>query len=160
VLTSHHCGGWRPAFLDYLYVSFTNASAFSPTNAMPLSVRIKSLMRLRPPDCTPGAAVRAGTPPAGEIMQAQTPSVSGVTPSDCFLAHIQVGDRSRVMVDRPRASPHAKEEAKASAVAFCSAFGEWCFSIVYNPRDRTASTDREDWNRWQPFCWHAGVAGV
>jgi hypothetical protein len=36
--------GWRPAFLDYLYVSFTNASAFSPTDAMPLSVRIKTLM--------------------------------------------------------------------------------------------------------------------
>lgn len=36
--------GWRPAFLDYLYVAFTNASAFSPTDAMPLSVRIKSLM--------------------------------------------------------------------------------------------------------------------
>jgi hypothetical protein len=35
---------WRPAFLDYLHVSFTNASAFSPTDAMPLSVRIKSLM--------------------------------------------------------------------------------------------------------------------
>jgi hypothetical protein len=36
--------GWCPAFLDYLYVSFTNASAFSPTDAMPLSIRIKSLM--------------------------------------------------------------------------------------------------------------------
>jgi hypothetical protein len=36
--------GWRPAFLDYLYVAFTNASAFSPTDAMPLSVRIKGLM--------------------------------------------------------------------------------------------------------------------
>ncbi len=36
--------GWCPAFLDYLYVAFTNASAFSPTDAMPLSVRIKSLM--------------------------------------------------------------------------------------------------------------------
>jgi uncharacterized membrane protein len=35
---------WRPAFLDYLYVAFTNASAFSPTDAMPLTVRIKSLM--------------------------------------------------------------------------------------------------------------------
>jgi uncharacterized membrane protein len=35
---------WRPAFLDYLYVAFTNASAFSPTDAMPLSKRIKSLM--------------------------------------------------------------------------------------------------------------------
>jgi len=36
--------GWRPAFLDYLYVAFTNASAFSPTDAMPLSVRMKTLM--------------------------------------------------------------------------------------------------------------------
>jgi hypothetical protein len=36
--------GWRPAFLDYLYVAFTNASAFSPTDAMPLSVRMKALM--------------------------------------------------------------------------------------------------------------------
>jgi uncharacterized membrane protein len=35
---------WRPAFLDYLYVAFTNASAFSPTDAMPLSVRMKCLM--------------------------------------------------------------------------------------------------------------------
>jgi hypothetical protein len=36
--------GWRPAFLDYLYIAFTNASAFSPTDAMPLGVRIKGLM--------------------------------------------------------------------------------------------------------------------
>lgn len=35
---------WRPVFLDYLYVAFTNASAFSPTDAMPLSVRMKILM--------------------------------------------------------------------------------------------------------------------
>ena len=37
-------GDWRPGFLDYLYVAFTNASAFSPTDAMPLSVRAKGLM--------------------------------------------------------------------------------------------------------------------
>jgi hypothetical protein len=35
---------WRPSFFDYLYVAFTNASAFSPTDAMPLSVRVKALM--------------------------------------------------------------------------------------------------------------------
>jgi hypothetical protein len=28
---------WEPEFMDYLYVSFTNATAFSPTDAMPLS---------------------------------------------------------------------------------------------------------------------------
>ncbi len=28
---------WEPAFSDYLYLAFTNASAFSPTDTMPLS---------------------------------------------------------------------------------------------------------------------------
>lgn len=28
---------WEPAFLDYLYLSFTNATAFSPTDTLPLS---------------------------------------------------------------------------------------------------------------------------
>jgi uncharacterized membrane protein len=36
--------GWHPQFLDYLYVSFTNAAAFSPTDAMPLSRWAKMLM--------------------------------------------------------------------------------------------------------------------
>jgi uncharacterized membrane protein len=37
-------GGWSPMFLDYLYLSFTNATAFSPTDAMPLSRWAKMLM--------------------------------------------------------------------------------------------------------------------
>ena len=36
--------GWQPYFLDYLYVSFTNATAFSPTDTMPLSRWAKVLM--------------------------------------------------------------------------------------------------------------------
>jgi hypothetical protein len=36
--------GWRPAFLDYLHLGFTNATAFSPTDVMPLSLRAKYLM--------------------------------------------------------------------------------------------------------------------
>jgi hypothetical protein len=36
--------GWRPVFLDYLYVSVTNAFAFSPTDTMPLTVMAKALM--------------------------------------------------------------------------------------------------------------------
>jgi hypothetical protein len=36
--------GWHPLFLDYLYVSFTNAAAFSPTDTMPLSRWAKMLM--------------------------------------------------------------------------------------------------------------------
>lgn len=38
---------WRPNFLDYLYVSFTNAVAFSPTDTMPLSRWAKMLMLLQ-----------------------------------------------------------------------------------------------------------------
>jgi hypothetical protein len=35
---------WRPSLVDYLYVSFTNATAFSPTDTMPLTARAKALM--------------------------------------------------------------------------------------------------------------------
>jgi hypothetical protein len=35
---------WRPHLMDYVYVSFTNALAFSPTDAMPLTHRAKLLM--------------------------------------------------------------------------------------------------------------------
>ena len=36
--------GWTPQLVDYIYVSFTNSIAFSPTDAMPLSPRAKLLM--------------------------------------------------------------------------------------------------------------------
>jgi hypothetical protein len=36
--------GWQPHLVDYVYVSFTNAIAFSPTDAMPLSRWAKLLM--------------------------------------------------------------------------------------------------------------------
>jgi len=35
---------WRPKFIDYLYVSLTNATAFSPTDTMPLTPTAKSIM--------------------------------------------------------------------------------------------------------------------
>jgi hypothetical protein len=35
---------WVPGLIDYLYVSFTNATAFSPTDTMPLTATAKSLM--------------------------------------------------------------------------------------------------------------------
>lgn len=35
---------WRPQFIDYLYVSLTNALAFSPTDTMPLTPTAKSIM--------------------------------------------------------------------------------------------------------------------
>jgi uncharacterized membrane protein len=35
---------WVPSLLDYLYLSFTNSTAFSPTDTMPLTPMAKSLM--------------------------------------------------------------------------------------------------------------------
>ena len=39
--------GWRPTFFDYLYVSITNGSAFSPTDTLPLTHVAKSLMSVQ-----------------------------------------------------------------------------------------------------------------
>lgn len=36
--------GWRPDFFDYLFVSLTSSTAFSPTDTMPLTRRAKLLM--------------------------------------------------------------------------------------------------------------------
>lgn len=36
--------GWQPVFVDYLFVSLTAATAFSPTDTMPLTPAAKALM--------------------------------------------------------------------------------------------------------------------
>jgi hypothetical protein len=46
--------GWQPALKDYMYVSVTNSIAFSPTDAMPLTHRVKLAMAVE-------AAVSAAT---------------------------------------------------------------------------------------------------
>jgi hypothetical protein len=38
---------WRPGFHDYLYLSMTNATAFSPTDTMPLTLTAKAVMALQ-----------------------------------------------------------------------------------------------------------------
>jgi hypothetical protein len=43
--TSSH--GWSPGFLDYLFVAFTNSTAFSPTDTLPLTQRAKVLMMIQ-----------------------------------------------------------------------------------------------------------------
>ena len=35
---------WLPDFVDYLALGFTTATAFSPTDAMPITSRAKALM--------------------------------------------------------------------------------------------------------------------
>ena len=39
--------GWRPRFIDYLYLGFTNATALSPTDAMPLAPWAKIAMTVQ-----------------------------------------------------------------------------------------------------------------
>ena len=39
--------GWRPRFGDYLYLSFTNATAFSPTDVMPFARWAKLIMAVQ-----------------------------------------------------------------------------------------------------------------
>ncbi|MFE2416383.1 hypothetical protein [Streptomyces hokutonensis] len=41
---SSKAADWVPTLMDYLYVSVTNSTAFSPTDTMPLSSRAKFLM--------------------------------------------------------------------------------------------------------------------
>jgi uncharacterized membrane protein len=39
--------GWRPVFYDYLYLGFTNSTAFSPTDVMPLAHWAKLTMAVQ-----------------------------------------------------------------------------------------------------------------
>jgi hypothetical protein len=39
--------GWQPGFADYLYTSYTNATAFSPTDTLPLTAMAKLLMAVQ-----------------------------------------------------------------------------------------------------------------
>jgi len=38
---------WEPQFLDYFYLAFTNATAFSPTDVIPLARWTKMMMLLQ-----------------------------------------------------------------------------------------------------------------
>jgi len=38
---------WMPGYLDYMYLSYTNATAFSPTDTMPLTPTAKVLMTVQ-----------------------------------------------------------------------------------------------------------------
>lgn len=43
---AHRGDDWRPGFVDYLYLAFTNATALSPADTLPLTGRAKLLMML------------------------------------------------------------------------------------------------------------------
>jgi uncharacterized membrane protein len=39
--------GWRPAYPDYLYLAYTNATAFSPTDTLPVRTWAKLMMMIQ-----------------------------------------------------------------------------------------------------------------
>jgi hypothetical protein len=43
-MDSEEAKEWSPGFVDYLFLSYTNATAFSPTDTLPLTARAKALM--------------------------------------------------------------------------------------------------------------------
>jgi len=47
VLAEDVPAGWRPTFVDYLFLGFTTSTAFSPTDTLPLTSRAKILMMLQ-----------------------------------------------------------------------------------------------------------------
>jgi hypothetical protein len=44
---AHVPPGWQPGIFDYLFLAFTTSTAFSPTEAMPLTARAKLLVMLQ-----------------------------------------------------------------------------------------------------------------
>jgi uncharacterized membrane protein len=47
LIPASHPPGWRPVFVDYLYLALTNATAFSPTDVMPLARWAKLTMSVQ-----------------------------------------------------------------------------------------------------------------
>jgi uncharacterized membrane protein len=43
----HVPSGWGPQYADYLYLAFTNATAFSPTDTMPVRTWAKLTMLIQ-----------------------------------------------------------------------------------------------------------------
>ena len=64
--------GWHPNLLDYIYISFTNSIAFSPTDAMPLTRRAKLLMLAESGISAADRAARRR--PRGQHLQVAVPS--------------------------------------------------------------------------------------
>jgi len=58
---------WEPAFADYLYLAFTNAAAFSPTDVMPLSRWAKMAMTVQ--SAISIVTIALVVAPAGNILQ-------------------------------------------------------------------------------------------
>ena len=110
---------WQPTFIDYLYVSYTNSAAFSPTDTMPLSRWAKMLMLVAvrgEPDARPdGRRARRQHPPL--VLRRPRPSRSRVSRPRALARVLPSGVRSA----RPRGAARSST-ASAARRSTTSAF--------------------------------------
>ena len=66
---------WRPEFVDYLYLGFTNATAFSPTDVMPLARWAKLAMAILPITARQRSAVEV----LAELVEREIHAPPGIT---------------------------------------------------------------------------------
>ena len=93
---------WEPQFIDYLYVSFTNATAFSPTDVMPMTQWTKLLMLVQ--SMISLAIVVARRCPSGQHPGSRSPRPVGAPPVTATL--IVTGGRETPGVVPCRATGH------------------------------------------------------
>lgn len=98
---------WRPRFIDYLYLGFTNAAAFSPTDVMPLVPWPRSLWRLSPSSLSPFSASWSPEPSTSslelraiiDLMQRITVTIEGVGWTDFQELELQRIPREGELVE-------------------------------------------------------------
>ncbi len=101
--------GWQPALIDYLYTSFTNATAFSPTDTMPLTPMAKSLMAAQSlhragHDRAGRGASRQHSAPDALPPPARNPAPAPPAPPGLGAHHLR-GVRTRARRARRRPGP-------------------------------------------------------
>ena len=89
---------WEPGFVDYFYLSFTNATAFSPTDTLPLSRWAKMTMMLQSRDLA--AHRRAGGGAGGQRPRRSQQHQRGFEPGDQALAATSRGALGEVAAAR------------------------------------------------------------
>ena len=107
--------GWRPVFIDYLYVGLTNATAFSPTDAMPLAPWANVTARTEKARDRPRLRQRALTSQTRE-----SPRRSSGTGSSVSSAYVEHQKAVRALVAEYTALPASAPERLAKRTSSCS----------------------------------------
>ena len=143
--------GWQPALVDYLYTSFTNATAFSPTDTMPLTPTAK---------CADGRPVAdgAGDDRSGRGPSRQHPAADGARPGHTasppppparlgadHLRRRAATCSSGATPVRARRSDAAvvRETTARAGTAACAATAGWRCPAAAGRRDQPAGPDRD-----------------